>query len=192
VSGFTGTCLDLDDAVSDLRDFELEEPLDQARVRPRNNDLRTLWCAPHFDDVGLLAIALPWALERHLLCLRHERLNAAKIEQRVTRISALDDAGNDVALAVSVFLELALRFDLADPLAHHLPECLSRDPAHLGLLRCVVALVDPVSVFVNVVGDEREVHRFRVDLDDDLVGGIWPTLVCRSERLNEYVKQSVF
>ena len=98
-------------------------------------------------------------LERHLLGLRQQRLDAAEVEQRVAAVGLLDDAGDDVALAVGVLLELAVALDLADALAHHLAERLGGDAAELLRLRRVVALVDPVAVLVEVVGGERELHR---------------------------------
>ena len=58
-------------------------------------------------------------------------------------------------------------------------------------LRRVVALVDPVAVLVEVVGGERELHRLRVDLDDDLVGGAGAPLVGRGQRVDEDVQQRV-
>ena len=115
--------------------------------------------SPHLDDVRLLALTLRRPFERHLLRLGKQRLGAPEVEQGVAGVGALDDAGDDVALAIGVLLELAIRFDFTDPLAHHLAEGLRRDPAHLLLARCVVALVDPVSVLVDVVADEGEVHR---------------------------------
>ena len=191
VTRFTGAGLDLDDAVGDLGHFEFEQALDQARVRARHDDLRALRRAADLDDVRLLAVALGGTLERHLLGLRQQRLDPTEVEQRVAGVGALDDAGDDVALAVRVLLELALGLDLADALAHHLAEGLRGDAAELFLLRRVVALVDPVAVFVDVVGDERELHRLGVDLDDDFVGGVRAALVGRSECVDEDVQQRV-
>ena len=93
-------------------------------------------------------------LERHLLGLRQQALHPAEVEQRVARVGLLDDAGDDVALAVGVLLELAVALGLADALAHHLAEGLGGDAAHLLLLRRVVALVDPEAVLVDVVRGE--------------------------------------
>ena len=93
-------------------------------------------------------------LERHLLGLRQQALDPTEVEQRVAGVGLLDDAGDDVALAVRVLLELAVALGLADALAHHLAEGLRGDAAHLLLLGRVVALVDPVAVLVDVVGDE--------------------------------------
>src|SRR5262249_34989521 len=55
----------------------------------------------------------------------------------------------------------------------------------------VVPLVDPVAVLVEVVRRERELHRLRVDLDDDLVGGARPALVRRRQRVHQDVQQRI-
>ena len=166
-----GAGLDLDDAVGDLGHLELEQPLDQARVGAADTTICGPLAVLRTSTMYALSGRPGRALERHLLGLRQQRLDPTEVEQRVARVGLLDDAGDDVAFAVGVLLELAVALDLADALAHHLAEGLGGDAAELFLLRGVVALVDPVAVLVDVVGDERELHRLRVDLDDDLVGG---------------------
>ena len=156
-----------------------------------DDDLRALGGLADLDDVRLDAVALRRTLERHLLGLRQQCLDAAEVEQRVALVGLLDDAGDDVALAVRVLLELALGLDLADALAHHLTEGLGGDAAELFLLRRVVALVDPVAVLVDVVGDEREVHRLGVDLDDHLVGRVRAALVGRGQGVDQHMQQGV-
>ena len=186
-----GARLDLDDAVGDLRYLELEQPLDQAGVGAADHDLGALRGAAHLDDVGLRAVTRLRAFERNLLGLREQRLDAPEVEQRVTGVGLLDDAGDDVALAVGVLLELAVAFHLADPLAHHLTERLGGDAAELVAPGGVVALVDPVAVLVEVVRRERELHRAGVDLDHHFVGGAGAALVGRGERIDQHVQQRV-
>ena len=130
-----GAGLDLDDAVGDLGHLELEQPLDEAGVGAADDDLRALGGLADLDDVGLDAVARLGALVRHLLGLRQQRLDPTEVEQRVAAVGLLDDAGDDVALAVGVLLELALALGLADALAHHLAEGLGGDAAELFLLR---------------------------------------------------------
>ena len=158
---------------------------------PADDDLRALGGPPNLDDVRLAPIPRLRTLERDLLGLRQQRLDAPEVEQRVPGVGLLDDPGDDVALAVGVLLELAVPLDLADPLAHHLAERLGGDAAELVTPGGVVALVDPVAVLVQVVGDERELHRLRIDLDDDLVGGAGPALVGRGQGIDEHVQQRV-
>ncbi len=191
VPRLASTGLDLHDAVRDLGDLKLEQPLDQPGVGATDNDLRALGGAPDLDDVGLAPVARLGALERDLLGLRQQRLHSPQVEQRVAGIGLLDDAGDDVALAVGVLLELAVALDLADALAHHLAEGLGGDAPELVPLRRVVALVDPVAVLVEVVGSERELHRLRVDLDDDLVGRARTPLVGRRQGVDEHVQQGI-
>ena len=191
VTGLAGAGLDLDDAVGDLGHLELEQPLDQTRVGARHDDLGALGRLAHLDDVRLRAVAGVRTLVGHLLGLRQQGLDATEVEQRVPGVGLLDDAGDDVALAVGVLLELAVALDLADALAHHLTERLGGDPAELFLLGRVVALVDPVAVLVEVVGGEREVHRHRIDLDDDLVGSTGASLVGAGKGVDEHVQEVV-
>ena len=191
VPWLAGTGLDLDDAIGDLGNFQLEQPLDETRVGAADDDLGTFGGLANLDDVRLDAVAWNRPLEGHLLCLGKQRLHAPEVEQRVPLIGLLDDAGDDVALAVCVLLELAVTLGLADALAHHLTEGLGGDAAHLFLLRRVVALVDPVAVFVDVVGREGELHRVGVDLDHHLVGRRRTTLVRRRQGVDEHVEQRV-
>ena len=185
VPWFAGAGLDLDDAVGDLGHLELEQALDEARVGAADHDLRALRGLADLDDVGLDASARLGTLERHLLGLGQQALDTTQVEQRVARIGLLDDAGDDVALAVRVLLELAVALGLADLLAHHLAEGLGGDAAHLLLARGVVALVDPQTVLVDVVGHELELERVGVDLDDDFLGRAGTPLVGERQGIGE-------
>ena len=93
--------LELDDAVDDLRDLELEQPLHQAGVRARHDDLRALGGLAHLDDVGLEPAAVVVVLVLHLLGLREQGLDLAEVEQGVAGVGLLDDPGDDVALAAA-------------------------------------------------------------------------------------------
>ena len=88
--------------------------------------------APHLDDVRLEAGAGLGPLVGHLLGLGQQGLDLAQVEQGVAAVALLDDAGDDVALAVGVLLELALALGLADPLVHHLAEGLGGDAAEVA------------------------------------------------------------
>ena len=191
VAGFPGAGLDLDDAVGDLGDFQLEQALDQTGVCARDDDLRTLGRLAHLDDVRLQAGVRLRALVGNLLRLRQQSLDAAEVEQRVAAVGLLDDAGDDVTLAVRVLLELAIALSLADALVHHLAERLRGDAPQLVLGRRVVATIDPVALVVDVVGDEADLHRVRVDLDLDLVGGVRAALVGRHERVGQRLQKGV-
>jgi hypothetical protein len=191
VARLPGARLDLDHAVGDLGDLQLEEPLDQPGVGAGDDDLGALRGAPYLDDVGLEAGVGLGPLVGHLLRLGQQRLHLAQVEQGVAAVALLDDAGDDVAFAVGVLLELAVTLGFADALAHDLTEGLSSNAAHLFLLRRVVALVDPVAVFVDVVGGERELHRVGVDFDHHFFGRSRTSLVRRREGIDEDVQQRV-
>ena len=161
-------------------------------MRSRYDDLRALGRTANFDDVCLLAVALGGAFERHLLGLRQQRFGATQVKEGVAGVGALDDAGDDVTLAIRILLELAVRFDFADALAHHLTEGHGGNAAHLFLARRVVTLIDPVAVFVDVIRNERKLQRLRVDFDDNFVGGIVAALVGRGQGVNEDVQERLF
>ena len=102
-------------------------------MRAARDDLRALCGLADFDDVGLDARTGFGTLVRHLFGLRHKRFDASEIEQRVTRIGLLDDAGNDVAFATRVFLVLHFAFGFTNALVHDLLHRLRRDSTpHLG------------------------------------------------------------
>ena len=153
----------------------------------RHHDLGALGGAAHLDDVGLQPGVRLGALVGHLLGLGQQGLDLAEVEQRVAAVALLDDAGDDVALAVGVLLELALALGLADALVHHLAERLGGDAAEVA--RGVVARVDPVAVLVDVVGDDLDVHRVGVDLDLGLVGRVGPALVGRDQGVGQHLQQ---
>ena len=186
-----GTGLDLDGAIGDLGDLEFEQPLDQAWVGTTHHDLGALGGFAYLDDIGLTTIAGLGALVLHLFGLGQQRLDSTEVEQRVAGIGLLDDAVDDVAFAVGVLLELAVAFDLTDALTHHLAEGLGGDTAELGPLRGVIAFIDPVAILVEVVSGEGELHRFGVDLDHDLIGGVRAALIGRCQRIDQHVQQVV-
>jgi len=70
-------------------------------MRPGWVRLTTIWdpCRlAHFDDVRLEPGPVLIALVGHLFGLGQERLHLAEVEQRVSVVALLDDAGDDVAL----------------------------------------------------------------------------------------------
>ncbi len=125
----------------------------------------------------------------HLLGLREQRLDLAEVEQRVALVALLDDAGDDVALAARVLLVLALALGLADALAHHLLGGLGGDAAEV--VWRVVACVDPVALFVDVVRHHPDVAGEGVDLDLGLVSRARHALVGGCERVGECLEQDV-
>jgi hypothetical protein len=189
VPGLASAGLDLDHPVGDLGHLEFEQPLDQTWVSTADDDLGTLGGLADLDDVGLDPATRLGTLELHLLGLREQRLDATQIEQRVSAVGLLDDSGDDVALAVGVLLELTITLRLADALVEHLAERLRGDAAHV--VRRVIARIDPVAVFVDVVRNDADVHRVGVDLNLGLVSRVGPPLVCADERICQHLQQRV-
>ena len=162
VPGLAGAGLDLDDAVGDLGDLELEEALDEAGVGAADDDLRALGGLADLDDVGLEPAVGLGALVGHLLGLGQQRLDPAEVEQRVAGVALLDDAGDDVALAAGVLLVLHLPVDLAEALHHHLAEGLGGDAAE-RLGSGVTSSSGPygLAVLVELLRDDAHVARCR-------------------------------
>ena len=105
VPGLAGDAADLDQAVRDLGNLELEERLDQLGIAAGKDDLWALRPGTDFGDDGLDAAALLVALAVHLLGARQEGLDLAEIDEHVVAVARLlDDAGHDLAHAVDVLV----------------------------------------------------------------------------------------
>ena len=189
VAGLARAGLDLDDAVGDLGHLELEEPLDEARVAARDDDLRTLGRLSDLDDVGLEPGAVVVALVGDLLGLGQQRLDLAEVEQRVAVVALLDDPGHDVALATGVLLVLAVALGLTDALQDHLARRLGGDAAEV--VGSVVPLAGDVALFVQLLAVHADLAGVRVDRHDGLLGGLREALVGGDEGVGERVEQRV-
>ena len=97
-----GRGLDAHDLLVDLRDLHLEQLLEQALVRARQDDLRAARRLVDVEDVGHDAVAGAVRLARHLLAHRQDRLGAAQVDDDVAALEAAHDAGDQLALAVLV------------------------------------------------------------------------------------------
>ena len=132
MTGLAAHGADLDHAVDELRDFELEQATDEAGVRPRHDDLRALRGLADLDDVGLHARAVVVPVAGNLLGLGQQGLDAAQVEEGVAGVGLLDDARDDVALAAGILLVLHLALGFANALQDHL---LGRLPRRSGRSR---------------------------------------------------------
>jgi hypothetical protein len=72
--GLAGHRLDLDDALGDLGHLDLEQPLDEVRVRTAQHDLDLAARVAHVKDQAAHAVARGELLARDLLAAGHERL----------------------------------------------------------------------------------------------------------------------
>src|SRR5450759_1943350 len=164
VPGFARDRLDLDDALLDLRHLELEQLLDQPRVRTGHDDLEAAQLAPYRDHVHAQPSAVAVVLTRDLFGLRQDRLDLAQVDAHGGTVTVLlDDAEQDVTLdrgEVPVFL-VVLR--LAQPLHDDLARCGGGDPAEVG--GRVVVLADLLPVLVQLRREDVDRARLAVDRD---------------------------
>ena len=86
----------------------------------RQENLRTAWLAPDVVDIGADAIAVAKHFARQHFVAAHDGFTAAEIDHDVTVLDALDDAVDDVADAILVFVILPVAFGFADFLHDHL------------------------------------------------------------------------
>ena len=125
-----GDRLDLDRAAVDLGDLELEQALEEALVRPADEDLRALGRAPDLEHERLDVLADPVVLEGALLGRGEDRLDVlADVEDDRPRLDPVDRAGHQLALAAGELVEDLVALDLADPLQDDLLGGLGTDPA---------------------------------------------------------------
>ena len=191
-SWFTSTGLDFDNAVGDFGNFEFEQSLDETWMRTARDDLRALCGLANLDDVGLDARTRFGTLVRNLFGLRHKRFDASEIEQRVTRIGLLDDAGNDVAFATRVFLVLHFAFGFTNALVHDLLHRLrSNTTPHLGRRGDIELFAFGDAVVVEGLRHHTNFAGVGIDDDPRIFLRIRQPLVSGFERVGECAKQRV-
>ena len=138
-AGLAGDRPDLDGAVVDLGDLELEQALQEALVRPADEQRRPARRAPDLEDVGLDVLADAVVLERRLLGRGEDALDAlAHVEDHRPRLDAVDRAGHELALAVGELIEDGVALGLAEALQDDLLRGLGADAAE----RVAVELLD--------------------------------------------------
>ena len=176
--------LDAHDLLVDLGDLHLEQLLEQALVRARQDDLRAARGLVDVDDVGDDAVAGAVRLARHLLAHRQHGLGAAQVDDDVAALEPADDAGDELALAVLVLVEDVLALGLAHALQDDLLGGLRGDAAEalpgavelqelavlgvllLGLGLILLVVEDLEQQLVADLGLEAEALRVR---DGDLL-----------------------
>ncbi|CAB4723906.1 unannotated protein [freshwater metagenome] len=107
-------------------------------------------------------------------------------------IVLLNNARDNVAFAVRIFFELLVTLGFADALTHHLTECLGCNATKFVLFGCVVALVDPVAVFVNVECGEGNFESVGVETDLNFFSRTWATLVRGCQGFYENLQKGLF
>src|SRR4029450_480439 len=102
VAGLARHVGDLDDALADLGDLDLEQAPDEVGVGARGDDPQPPGGAGDVDDVHLDAVVVLGVLARHLLGVRQLGLAPAEVDRHVTRVALLHDPGDHVADAALV------------------------------------------------------------------------------------------
>ena len=130
--GSRAMALDLDDAVIDLGDLELEEAAQDVLVGAGDDDLGALGGLADLEDEELETLGVAIALGGDLLGEGHDGLGAAEVEDDVAGLEAGDDGGDELALLVGVLGEDDLALGLAETLHDDLLGGLGGDAAGIG------------------------------------------------------------
>ena len=99
---FPGNCLDLNDAVEQLRHLELEKGLDEIRMAAGHDDRGTLALLPHLEHESLDPGATIQPLIRDPLGRRHDRFCITEVEHGVTVVDLLHNPGDQVTFPTLV------------------------------------------------------------------------------------------
>src|SRR5262249_47511859 len=99
-TGLASARLDANDLLVDLRDLLLEQLLEQALVRARQDDLRATRVAVDVEAIRLDRITDAVALAGHLLAHRQHGFRLADVDDQRAALEAPHDARDDLALAV--------------------------------------------------------------------------------------------
>ena len=178
-------------------------------MRARQEDLRAARFAAHVEEIGADAVAGAEGFARDHFVAAHDRLAAAEIGDHVAVFDALDDAVDDFADAVLVFLVLAVALGVAHLLHDDLLGRLRRDAAEIegrqGLGDGVADLGRRVALarlrqgdLAGIVLDRRVVDHEQVARQAQLAGlavdlGVDVGLgaVARARRLGDGVRHRV-
>ena len=98
-------------------------------MRARQEDLAATLLAAHVVDIGADAVAVAEHLARQHLVAPHDGFAAAEIDHHIAVLDPLDDAVDDVADAVLVFVVLTVALGFAHLLHDHLLGRLRGDAA---------------------------------------------------------------
>ena len=133
-AGIARRGLDLDEAFLDLGHFELEQPHQEVRRDARQDELRALRGAVDLHHVGAHAVADAQHLLLDQLVARDHAFDAARLDDDVAALDALDRAGQEVVLALEEVVQDLLALGVADLLQDHLLRRLRADAAELDRL----------------------------------------------------------
>ncbi len=191
MTGFPSDVDDLDGAVGQLRDLQLEEPPHQVGMAPGDHDLGALGLVPDFEDQCLHTIPPLQALEGDALRPGEDRLGVTQIQDHRAVVDLLHQPGDQVALAALVHLEYVLALGLSQLVLHHLLERLSGDAPESLALGGVLPLLDHVAVLVQLLGVDDHLAGVGVDGDPRLLGCTGAPFVGRHQGVGEGVEDGV-
>ena len=172
-SRIPGHRLDLDDAVIDFRHFLGKQLGHELRVGARQEDLRAASFLSDIDNIGPHPIAGVEVFTGDRFVSPEKGFGAAQVDDNVAIFDALDQAVNNFAGTVLVFLVLAAAFGVADSLNDHLLRRLRGDAPEIdgrqGVDQKIAGLGIGVSLFrrleVDLGGLVLDIVRRFHDLD---------------------------
>src|SRR3546814_857860 len=147
---------------SDL--FLREQLLHEVGVRAAEENLRTAVLAAHRQNQRADAVADAHQFARDLLVAADHAFGTAEVDDDVAEFDRLDDAGDDLARAVLIFLELAFAVGFADLLEDHLFCRLRVDAAQVDRGQRIDDEVADLGVLLQLLAS-REVDLLEIILD---------------------------
>ena len=165
ITGFAHHLVNLDRAVVDFRDFQLEYLLDEIGVGPGQHDLQAEGGLLHFVDHGAHAVIGAIHLARRLVATRQDTLGTAQVDKNRAVALALVVAHDQFAFAVLEFGVQGILLNLAQGLAGLLLRALDRYPVEVprvDLDEQLVAEFGIVVVLQCVL--QRDLQRRIVDI----------------------------
>ncbi len=147
-----GHAQDAHRAVGHLGDFAGEKRAHVVGVGARDDDLWPAALGQDLDDEGLDAVAAFVPFAGDLFFLGQKGLGAAEVDDPAGAVPTLDDAADDLALSVLVFLVDDFLLGVAHALDDHLLGGLGRDAAQILDFELEPHLVVELDVGIDLAG----------------------------------------
>src|SRR5204862_4167666 len=144
-AGIASSRPDLDQAFFDFGHFELEQPHDELRRDPRQDQLWTLGRTVDLHHISAHAIAHAQHFLRDQLIAWNDAFDTAGLDDRVAALDALDRAGQQIVFALEKIVQNLLALGIADFLQNDL----------LGGLRADTPELDRLERFLNDVAQRQ-------------------------------------
>lgn len=145
VARFPRDRCDLDRAVGDLGNLELEELAHQVGMGARQGDRRAAVPPADLHDIGPQPLTVGVGLGGYLLLRRQDRLDPSQVDQHVARVLALlDDTGDDLGLPPGELAQGDLVLGVPQPLQDDLLRRGRGDPPEPGGWRRIPGSAAPL------------------------------------------------